>query len=47
MIHTIKLTLDSDGYTPNCDEEVINFIKETFNKTAVFVSNIEILDKKD
>jgi hypothetical protein len=33
MIYTIKLNLDSDNYTPDCDTEVIDFIKETFNKT--------------
>jgi hypothetical protein len=47
MIYTIKLNLDSDNYTPNSDEEVINFIKETFDKTAAFVSDIEILDIND
>jgi len=47
MIYTIKMNLDSDEYTPENEVEVINFIKETFNKTAAFVSDIEILEIND
>lgn len=44
MIYTIKLNLDSDGYTPENESTVIDFIKKTFDKTAVFISDVEILN---
>ncbi len=47
MIYTIKMNLDSDGYTPENESDVIDFIKKTFDKNAVFVSDIKILDVND
>lgn len=47
MIYSLKLNINTDGYTPRKESEVINFIRETFDKTAVFVTDIEILDSKE
>ena len=47
MIYTIKMKLDSDGYTPENESDVIEFINKAFNKTAVFISDVVILDAKE